>query len=161
MSDLSPNLAVAQWVSLPQEMRLKLVNLFELKRSSATHVNNGKLETDGYTYNDLQGITIDKMLSYLGADYDMVDREYFTLFKAVLKKAEEPIPEPVELSPYLQQEQLIEGWKIIIDGIKAQAEAKQLLVEFKKLITPYGIQSIQKGPDKSPSKRGPKTKKSN
>ena len=156
---MEAHLSVQQWCSLPQEMRLKLVNLFELKRSAATHVNNGVLETDGYTYNDLQGISIDKMLSYLGADYDMVDREYFALFKAVLKKAESPDPEPVELSPYLQQEQLIEGWRIILEGIKSQAEAKSLLPEFKKLINNYG--TIQKRVVESPKTGSKKTKRAN
>lgn len=149
---MEPHLSVQQWVSLSQEIRLKLVKIFEIPRSSATHVNNGVLETDGHTYNDLKAITTEKMNNYLGGPIEL---DYFTLFNAVVIKAQEPEPESVELSPYLQQEQRIEAWRTIIEGIKSEAETKGLLVEFKKLINNYG--TIQKR-NESPAPRGKKAK---
>lgn len=153
MEPLLATIAVNQWVSLPPEIRLRLVKIFDIPRSAGTHVENGVVTTDGYTYQDLKGITVEKMNNFLGGPIEL---DYFTLLNAVIDKAKEPEQEPVEPTPQQKQEQLLEAWKQTIEELKLEAESKGLLTEFKKLITNYG--NIQKGQEQSTKTRGPKTK---
>lgn len=77
-------LGVGQWVQLPEYMRRRIAELFKLKRSGGAEVFNGRLVTDGYTYKDLEGISIAKMQELL----NLTETEYFSLFDALLEHVE-------------------------------------------------------------------------
>lgn len=88
-----------QWVSLPQETRNRLIEIFSLKKSGHVEVENKTVMTDGYTNQDLAGITVEKMQEYTGTD----EEEYFSLFKAVLAKIEGEMVE--ELKKEIEESQ--------------------------------------------------------
>lgn len=74
-------LNTVQWISLPREVRLKLIEIFDIPRSSDTEVENNTVITDGYTHRDLATITVEKMQAYL---LDTTEEDYFKLFHRVL-----------------------------------------------------------------------------
>lgn len=87
-------LNTVQWVSLPLETRLKLVDIFDIPRSGNTEVEDNKIITDGYTHQDLAHITIEKMQGFL---LDTVTDDYFGLFQRILDVINEEAVKP-ELS---------------------------------------------------------------
>lgn len=74
-------LNTVQWISLPLEIRAKLVEIFNIPRSASTEVENNTVVTDGYTHKDLAVITVEKMQAFL---LDTVEEDYFKLFHRVL-----------------------------------------------------------------------------
>ncbi len=82
-------LNTVQWLSLPLETRNKLVEIFNIPRSSSTEVEDNRVVSDGYTHHDLAYITIEAMQGFL---LDTVENDYFKLFHRVLDaiKPEEP-----------------------------------------------------------------------
>lgn len=82
---LTPQLAVNQWVQLPQDTRRRLVEMFHIKRSGGAEVANGVLLTDGHTYRDLAVISTEAMQQLLVNQ----SSNFFELFDALLVKVEE------------------------------------------------------------------------
>lgn len=74
------------WLSLNNEMRHKVRTLFAIPRSSNTVVNDGKIESDGTTNEDLQHLTIQKMQDFVLSDSN--DMHY--LFGLVIEKIKNP-----------------------------------------------------------------------
>ena len=62
-----------QWLELPRGMREQLVKLFNIPKHGHSVVHGGKILADGYTNQDLQAITIEKINSYLGTSYEEID----------------------------------------------------------------------------------------
>lgn len=54
------------WVELPNPIRYKIREIFNIPRSSNTMVVDGMIESDGTTHEDIQHLTIEKMQKYLG-----------------------------------------------------------------------------------------------
>ncbi len=81
-------LSLHMWLSLDNETRHKLRILFSIPRSSNTVVNDGKIESDGTTNEDIQHLTIKKMQDFaLSESEDM-----HQLLNTVLNKIRNPEP---------------------------------------------------------------------
>lgn len=61
------NLYPIEWLALSDTVRNALAKEFGLTRSSPVHVIDNVVETDGYTVNDLKGISIEKMQAFTGS----------------------------------------------------------------------------------------------
>ena len=58
-------LYASYWVVLPQEVRNKMKKEFSIQRSSGSHVEGGRVVSDGHTDEDLKGVTVEKMQKLL------------------------------------------------------------------------------------------------
>jgi hypothetical protein len=91
-------LSVQNWVSLDQITREKLRELFNVRRSTMTVVEDQKLKCDGSTYEDLSVITSEAMQNYL----ETQETDFIKLFASTLDKLNgKYVPEvkPVEAPP--------------------------------------------------------------
>ncbi len=81
-------LSLHMWLSLDNETRHKLRLLFSIPRSSNTVVNDGKIESDGTTNEDIQHLTIKKMQDFVLSNSE----DMHQLLNAVLNKINNPDP---------------------------------------------------------------------
>lgn len=76
-------LAYNIWIKLPEEVRHKLVVLFDIPRSGRTVVEyraaGAVVTSDGFTPTDIEAITLEKMQGLLGSDSD----NFYKLFEQV------------------------------------------------------------------------------
>ena len=84
---MQPILSVSTWVSLSNEVRNRIRAIFEIPRSSHVVVNDGRVETDGTTYEDLKKLTVEKMQSYVGDN----STDFHKLFDMVVAKVTEEL----------------------------------------------------------------------
>lgn len=93
---MQPIINMHLWVSLPNEVRHRIRVLFSIPRSSSTVVNDGKIETDGTTYEDFKHLTIEKMQNYLGSKssnlYELFDQVVARINDDILKGLETKFP---------------------------------------------------------------------
>lgn len=82
-----PILSMHTWVSLSNEMRLRIRNIFNIPRSGHVIVNDGQIETDGTTPQDFASLTVEKMQEYLGDKSD----DFYKLFDKVLARVQDEI----------------------------------------------------------------------
>lgn len=77
-----------EWLNLPQETRQTLVYQFAIHKSEGVVVQNNKIMSDGCSQRDLMGLTIDKMIDFLGNEWEKTDNDklYDDLFIRVLNK---------------------------------------------------------------------------
>ncbi len=86
-------LSVENWVSLPQDTRDKLREVFNVRRSTMASVVGGRLMCDGSTYEDLGVITVEAMQSFLGSK----DKNFQDLIaKCIAKVNGEEVKEEVK-----------------------------------------------------------------
>ena len=94
-------ITIPMWLELPQPLRNKLVEIFSLPRSGGTSISSFggvmKVDTDGYTHQDLAGISIPKMQDFLGSD----ETDFWKLLELTINKAEASLPE--ELKPVIDE----------------------------------------------------------
>lgn len=129
MATLSPNLSVPQWLTLSNEVRSKIREIFNISKSKGTHLVGNILESDGCTHEDLKAITIEKMQEYL----KVPDTDFFDLFNRVVDSVKIgliPIEEPKKTVSELTMEQ----WISILIQMKTEAESLGLKTEFIKLL---------------------------
>lgn len=77
---MKPQLSKPQWLNLPIEVRVKLIEVFHLTRSGFTEVVDGRVTSDGYTHEDLAKITLEKLQEILDSDND----DYFALLEELI-----------------------------------------------------------------------------
>lgn len=85
------------WVTLPQEVRANLAEMFHLNKSGGVEVEDGVVVKDGYTNEDLMAITTEHCQSVL----DTTEQNPDVLWPQILVKAGvimmagtvEPMPE--------------------------------------------------------------------
>jgi hypothetical protein len=58
------------WVVLPQEVRNRMKMYFNVQKSSGSHVENGRLVSDGHTDEDLKAVSVEKMQTLLNSKED-------------------------------------------------------------------------------------------
>ena len=92
------------WLSLPYDLKMKIVALMEVPRSRYVHVADNKVVDDGHTEEDLKSITVEKMQAYTGLE----ETDFYKLFDAMTDKLTRPIEPAVE-----QMEERIEEAKEI------------------------------------------------
>lgn len=79
------------WQDLPLETRNSLRQIFQVRRSGCVEVEDGeRVICDGTTGYDLLAITADKMVDFIGGDFEDVDSEtrFQFLWDATLAKIE-------------------------------------------------------------------------
>jgi hypothetical protein len=77
-------LTVPQWLELDRDMRTRFVEIFDIKKSGYTEVEDGRVVTDGHWGSDLMAITVEKMQEYTG----LKDENFIDLINAVIIKIE-------------------------------------------------------------------------
>lgn len=108
---MKPTMTPSQWLSLDYPIRAKLVEIFNVQRSSGTQVIDSRVVSDGHTYDDLQAINVESMQAYLQTT---VEDFYSLLNKVVDQINAELTPEEPE-SPKIQE------------GVDVIAKLKELL----------------------------------
>lgn len=78
---LHKQLNTHEWLELPLPIRFKLIELFNIPRSSGTLVQDNTVISDGYTYKDLAHITVEKMQKYLQLGVENFDELFIVLVK--------------------------------------------------------------------------------
>ena len=91
---MNPILSLHTWVSLPNEVRHRIRVIFKIPRSSNTVVNDGVIETDGVTPEDIKHLTVEKMQEYL----DVKDTDFHKLFDKVVAR----VNDELEGRPYIK-----------------------------------------------------------
>lgn len=129
------SLTTYDWLQLPQEVRSKLVQIFNIPRSGVGHVNytgkGAEIVSDGYTNTDLKSIGIASMQQYLNSNQD----DFTSLFKAVLKSLDGgQVKNVVDTSSQRTQDQILESWVSKLKEIRVEAEERGLLTEFVKIL---------------------------
>ncbi len=76
------------WTRLPIESRNILAGIFGIKKTGATHVVADKIQSDGYSIDDIEAsITMETMQKYTGSDdEDMKALWDLTVSMAIKKK---------------------------------------------------------------------------
>ena len=90
---MKPQLSKPQWLSLPIEVRAKLIEIFHLTRSGFTEVVDGKVTSDGYTHEDLAKITLEQLQEILDSDGE----DYFSLLEELIESIEKGEEEEEEI----------------------------------------------------------------
>lgn len=84
--------SVSDWLKLPNEVRMRLREIFKVPRSEATSVMNSVLLSDGTTYGDLSVISVEAMQTFLGSketDFKaLYDQVLSTIFEEKVKEEE-------------------------------------------------------------------------
>ncbi len=132
-------LSVPQWLKLNQETRNKIAEVFQLNKSKGVQIESegGKsvVVSDGYTHEDLEEITVQKMKDYLGG---VTLDDFLSLFSAVVAKIEEDkemvIEEDKAVVKEIDNEDLKKIWQEALDHMKRQAVDKGLEVELRKML---------------------------
>jgi len=109
------------WVLLPNEVRYRIRAIFNIPKSGATEVNDGRVVSDGTTYEDLKLLTTEKMQKYLVDD----SSDFHKLFdKVVAKVNDELYPKKiVEVkAPVIGMN---EGVTIVIDPVAVPEKKKR------------------------------------
>lgn len=152
--------SVHNWLELPMPTRVKLREIFGIKRSQGSLVEGNVVKSDGTTYADLQAITVPKMQEYLRSSED----DFVTLFNdcvAVVanldKKVESPKPDPTAM--------IIEGWVERLNHMIFQANSLELSEHLNLLISklfpnaPRKEKPADKSPDSSAKTKQKRTGK--
>lgn len=80
------------WMSLPRETRKHLVKVFDIERTGISEVRDNEVITDGYTNQDLEAITREKMVKYTGSD-----ESFSRLWEVTLSKVKYELNPPIPL----------------------------------------------------------------
>ncbi len=64
MNNVPPQL----WMQLEKEIRIHLAEVFQLQRTGPTEVRDNVAISDGFSVEDLKGITVEKMNAYIGSE---------------------------------------------------------------------------------------------
>jgi hypothetical protein len=80
------NLAPHHWLELKPSTRTVLTKIFRINRSSFTHVVDNKVETDGYTYDDLKAISVPEMKLITHLDSNDFEEQFKIIINMVENK---------------------------------------------------------------------------
>lgn len=73
------------WRNISLPTRIKIADLFGIKKHGPTHVRDNMVESDGYLINEVEAaLNVDKLQAYLGTD----ERDDATLIKMLVDKIE-------------------------------------------------------------------------
>ena len=71
-------IATTQWLELSNELRNKIATMFDLKKGAGAKVYGTRLISDGYTNENLQGVTVEKINAVMGTSF--VEEEILKAF---------------------------------------------------------------------------------
>lgn len=84
-----------KWLELPNDIRFKIIQDFNVPRSGHAIVENQRVVSDGHTDEDLQHITIEKMQEFLKTKED----DFYKLLNRVVESYSAPINAIYEETP--------------------------------------------------------------
>ena len=125
---ISDSISVFQWVSIAQETRDKIASMLELKRSGTTQVANGILITDGYTEQDLAGITNDKLERFTHIGDGAIANNLNKLIEIIETREPEEIKIPAEI----KKEEPAKEIKKEVKRVKKLGGVKKLVKKLSK-----------------------------
>ncbi len=105
MSNIYPQM----WLALPKAIRNLLAERFEIPRTGVTEIRDQDVVSDGYTGEDLQHITLEKMNAYIGSEETFGRAWEITIAKA-----------HAELNPPIAEIQQVGGEPTIVTIMDAQ-----------------------------------------
>lgn len=125
-------LSQSVWLELPLETRAKLATLFEMPEKGSVQTMYGPtgptVISDGYSYDHLKRITLEKMNEFLGTD----SNNFYATFRNLVKHLDD----------------IIGGEKIVIEEIIVE-EMKEAFEEGFVLGATEGVRVIQEAKDKN------------
>lgn len=101
-------LSVQNWLALSQEVRAKLIELFNIRKTGIVTVEGGQVKCDGCTYEDLGKISVEKMQEVTGSK----EKEFVKLFGLVLDRVHDILnPVAIDLGSIevMPQDEVIEA----------------------------------------------------
>lgn len=127
---INTQLNTHDWISLPPQVRAKLVKIFNIPRSGVGHVDytsSGPVQSsDGHTHEDLKAISVEAMQRYLVS----TETDFSKLFEGVLTWAGTDVVRDIETGVQKTQEQTLQEWIDKVKEIRLEAEEKGLIREF-------------------------------
>lgn len=129
-----------EWLKLPTEVRNRMAEIFKIPKSQGTFVEDGKVKSDGYTYEDLSAVTSEKMEDYLKSFMDEptpIVATFGELFDLVISKIEsekilqQVSPNPSAPDPVVVQ---LETWSNTLLGMKQHAASQGMEFHLESLI---------------------------
>jgi regulator of replication initiation timing len=99
------------WLSLPKEIRQRLVVSLDIPRTGSTEVFGQTIITDGYTDKDLSTVTLDKLQEFMMDKSDNFDK----LLETLIQRLQTPIVIPEKKEEILTP---------IVDFLKENEELK-------------------------------------
>lgn len=88
-SEIRLGLYQSQWMLLPQIVRTRLADVFNLKRTGGSLVQDNRQLSDGYTDKDLEVITLERMQDFLKTD----EKDFLLLLTGLRNKVLEDVTE--------------------------------------------------------------------
>lgn len=92
---MNSTLSIRDWLAQKPETRQAIAKIFRLNRSSFTHVVDNHVESDGYTYHDLEAITVEEMKKLTHLESDNFEDQFKLVIKMV--EGEGTIIKPAEI----------------------------------------------------------------
>ena len=86
-------LSLGSWVSLPNEVRWRIRNIFNIPRSGVSDVVDFRIVSDGTTHEDIKVLTAPKMQEYLGTK----EQDFHRLFDLVVARVIDQMSNPKDM----------------------------------------------------------------
>lgn len=115
---MQPVVNMSMWCSLSNELRTRIRLTFSIPRSSHVVVNDGRIETDGTTYEDLKHLTVEKMQNYVTDS----STDFHKLFDKTVAKVTEELLDERQPKVIVTNETPI---TVVIDPVKRRGRPKK------------------------------------
>lgn len=79
------------WMVLPNDIKLHLVTVFNIKKTGVSEIRDSEVVRDGYTADDLLVISLEKMTNYIGSEETFPRAWELTCMKAKYELSPPPI----------------------------------------------------------------------
>ncbi len=140
MEILKTRLSPQQWLQLDNDIRILLTQIFNIKRSEGSLIQDKTVISDGHTYQDLAVISVPAMQAYL---LDTVETDFFKLFQRVLDVLKTENINLDDNRAKAIKKSLIISWVQDLEIIKKQAELNNLLKELRnEIINIFSIKGV-------------------
>lgn len=104
------NIPPQLWMHLDRKIRMRLIEVFDIKKTGITEIRDQEIISDGYSVEDLKAITLEKMTEYIGSEETFPRAWEITCSKAkgevyppmnlpieVIPMADEPVDVPEDI----------------------------------------------------------------
>lgn len=108
-------LSKLEWLKLSIPTRSLMIGQFNIPKSGFTHVQDGQILTDGYTEQDLQVVTVERLQEYL----DSKETDFYKLLSKTVEK--------LESEAMMKEAEKLTMPQEVVEGVKEEVEVKQVL----------------------------------
>lgn len=135
MNSIQPQLSVPDWVSLPQDIRTKLKNQFQIPRSGGSEVQTfstgNRIVSDGHTHQDLKAISLEKLQEFVGSN----SQDFYGLFQQAIDKLNIVVGPNVEQILEQKTADKLTHFAYVLSSLKQEAEDLGIADKLKGLVT--------------------------